>query len=93
MGLRRTYFNAVQTNGAGIMVAMQTAVIQSESGFRATMEALATADAFFRNRDNLELRVYAFGVMAPETIQGASFEKNGCPDVRAVMQGVTFYCK
>ena len=47
----------------------------------------AAVDAFGADMAQLIVKAQRFRIMTPETAQGASLEKNGGADPRAVMQG------
>jgi hypothetical protein len=54
----------------------------------AVVDALQAADAFIGHRNDLYVKIHAFGIMAPMAGQRTAFEEYGCPDVRAIMERI-----
>jgi hypothetical protein len=52
-------------------------------------ETITTSNASFWKKLNLRTSMSPLGIMAPETAQGAAFEKHRRSDARSIMNGKT----
>jgi hypothetical protein len=59
--------------------------------FRAYFNARTAANAFQRIEGQRLFPADSFGVMAPQTTQGAAFKKQGSPNSRPVMKAKVLY--
>jgi hypothetical protein len=64
-----------------------------QSFFPAIVDTLAAANTLVGAGNDSNSKINTFRIMTPVTTQGTAFEKNGCPDVGAIMECISFYSK
>ncbi len=90
MGESRANINAGGAGGTSIVVAKDTLGGQLQGLFRTTVNTFAATHTFLGNKENLRNEVNSLRVMTPLAGQRATFKKDCRPDVRAIVQSITF---
>ena len=85
------FLHASSADDAFPAVKPMAAVAKDMRAVRADRRAIAALDAFVRQKRQLRLRLAALRIVAPSATKGASLQKNGRPDARAVVHGEAFY--
>jgi hypothetical protein len=93
MGQSRADLNTGPAEFAQAGIAFNASSSESKCIFRANVYALATANALFLKAQEPCTKFNTFRVMAPVARERTPLEENRCPDVWAIMQGVSLYGK
>jgi len=90
MGQRRTGFNTGFAESAVFQVSMNARISELQDISRATVDALFAAYASVGKTDDFNFKINALWVMAPMAIQRAAFEEYSGPDVRSIVDRISF---
>jgi hypothetical protein len=90
MGQGGTGCNTALAEGAAFLVSMYAVHSELQRLALTYIDTLFAANTFVAKRYDMYLKVYPFRIMTPVTCQRATFEKNGRPDIRPIMQGIPF---
>ncbi len=90
MGQGGTGCNTVLTEGAVFAISMYTVSSELQRLVLAAVDTLFAANTFVGKGYDMYFKIYPFRIVAPVACQWATFEKNGRPDIRSIMEGISF---